>query len=138
MTSRDSSPTKDRLEADFKLDLAHVLLQAEYIHGWDGPTNATRKESAGFYAVVGYTIADKVQPLFRVGRFDSDVTTDLPGNPAERGSAAPFSDEMTSYELGVNYFLRGDNAKLQASWSKFVFPDQNNRGELIIAAQAAF
>ncbi|MEI9941104.1 MAG: porin [Pseudomonadota bacterium] len=138
--ARDSSPTKDRLEADFRLDLAHVLLQAEYIHGWDGATGqpTARVESAGFYAVLGYTIADKVQPLFRIGRFDSDVTKDLPGKSTERGSSAPFSDEMMSYELGVNYFIHGDNAKLQASWSKFVFADQDNRGEVILAAQAAF
>ena len=138
VTSRDSSPTKDRLEADFKLDLAHVLLQFEYIHGWDGPTNKARTESAGFYAVLGYTIMEKLQPVFRIGRFDSDVRQDLPGDANQRGSSAPFADEMTSYELGLNYYLRGDNAKLQASWSKFVFPDQNNRGELIVAAQAAF
>jgi hypothetical protein len=139
-THRDSSPTKDRLEADVKVELANVLLQAEYIHGWDGATGQAtpRTESAGFYAVVGYTIAQKIQPLFRIGRFDSDVTQDLPGDPKERGSTAPFKDEMTSYELGVNYYLQGHDAKLQASWSKFVFADQNNRGEFILAAQASF
>ena len=131
-------PTKDRVEADFKLDISNVLLQAEYIHGWDGPTNVARTESAGVYAVVGYTIADKVQPLFRIGHFDSDVRKDLPGANVERKSAAPFTDEMTSYEFGLNYFLRGNDAKLQASWSKFVFPQEKNRGEVILAAQAAF
>jgi phosphate-selective porin O/P len=137
-TRRDSSPTKDRVEADFRLDLGNVLLQAEYIHGWDGPTNVARKESAGIYAALGYTIMEKVQPLFRIGHFDSDVRGNLAGNPNERGSTAPFSDEMTSYELGVNYFLRGHEAKLQAAWSRYVFPDQLNRGEFILAAQAAF
>ncbi len=115
-----------------------MLLQAEYIHGWDGPTNVARTESAGFYAVLGYTIADKVQPLFRIGRFDSDVRKDLPGKSSERGSTAPCSDEMMSYEVGLNYFIRGDNAKLQASWSKFVFEQEDNRGEVILSAQAAF
>lgn len=144
-TNRDSSPTKDRLEADFKLELANVLLQAEYIHGWDGATGQAtpRAESAGFYAVVGYTIADKIQPLFRIGRFDSDVKQDLVGNPSGRQAgttplSAPFQDEMMSYELGLNYYLKGHDAKLQASWSKYVFPNQLNRGELIVAAQAAF
>ncbi|HYQ44761.1 MAG TPA: porin [Polyangiaceae bacterium] len=142
-TNRDSSPTKDRLEADFKLELANVLLQAEYIHGWDGPTSAARSESAGFYAVVGYTIADKIQPLFRIGRFDSDVRQDLKGTSSARQGgttpiAAPFTDEMMSYELGLNYYLKGNDAKLQASWSKYTFANQLNRGEVIIAAQAAF
>ena len=134
---RSTSATKDRIEADFKLDLSGVLLQAEYIHGWDGPTAVARKESAGVYAVLGYTIADKLQPLFRIGHFDSDVRRNLPGG-SERSSTAPFTDEVTSYELGLNYFIRGNDAKLQASWSKFVFADEVNRGEVILSAQAAF
>jgi len=146
ISHRDSSPTKDRIEADLKVDIANVLLQAEYIYGWDGQTGQTpskRTKSDGFYAVLGYTIANKVQPLVRIGRFDSDTTKNLGGNNNERPSgtlpaSAPFSDEMTSYEFGINYFLRGHDAKLQAAWSKYVFKDQLNRGELIIAAQAAF
>ena len=133
-----TASTKDRIEADFKLDMSNFVLQAEYIHGWDGPTAVARKESAGVYATVGYTFMDKVQPLFRIGHFDSDVRADLPGSGTERGSSAPFKDEMTSYELGLNYFIRGNDAKLQASWSKFVFPQEKNRGEVILAAQAAF
>ena len=96
-----------------------------------------RKESAGVYAALGYTIMDKVQPVVRVGHFDSDVRGNLPGG-LERSSTAPFSDEVTSYELGLNYFIRGNDAKLQASWSKFVFADELNRGEVILSAQAAF
>jgi hypothetical protein len=134
---RDTSPTKDRIEGDFKLDLSNVLIQAEYIHGWDGPTAVARKESAGVYATLGYTFLGKVQPLFRIGAFDSDVRRNLPGG-IERTNSAPFTDEVTTYEFGLNYFLRGNDAKLQASWSKFVFPNETNRGEVILAAQAAF
>ena len=138
-----TTSTKDRLEADLKIDIANFLFQAEYIHGWDGPTNAARLESAGAYAAVGYTIAGKVQPLIRIGAFDSNVRKDLaPTGAAERNNtqplAAPFKDEVTTYEFGLNYFLRGNDAKLQASWSKLVFNDQINRGEFILSAQAAF
>ncbi len=139
VTRRDSSPTKDRVEADFRLDLAHVLLQAEYIHGWDGPTNqsAPRPESAGVYAVLGYTFVEKLQPLVRIGYYDPDIHRDLPGNVNERTNL-PTSDEVTTYEFGLKYYLLGDNAKLQAAWSKYVYKNELNRGELIIAAQAAF
>jgi hypothetical protein len=139
ITHRNSSPTKDRLEADFKLELANVLLQAEYIHGWDGPTGqspSVRREGAGVYAVLGYTI-DKFQPLFRIGHYDPDVTKDLPGKPGEHTNL-PTGDEVTTYELGLNYYLLKDNAKFQAAWSKYVYKNEPNRGELIIAAQAAF
>lgn len=130
--------TKDRIEGDFKLDLANFIVQAEYIHGWDGPTSVARTESAGVYAVLGYTFAEKIQPLFRIGHFDSNVRKNLPGTPGQRGINAPFGDEVTTYEFGLNYYLRGNDAKLQASWSRYAFPDQVDRGEAILAAQAAF
>lgn len=144
--NRDStSTTKDRVEADLKIDIANFIVQAEYIHGWDGPTSKARLESAGAYALIGYTIAEKVQPLFRIGVFDSNVRTDLkPQPPADGSNTTPLGgpgflkDEVTTYELGLSYFLRGNDAKLQASWSKLVFKDQANRGELILAAQASF
>jgi hypothetical protein len=136
VTHRDSSPTKDRLEADFKLDLAHVLVQAEYIHGWDGATGKTRREGAGVYGVVGYTFFDKLQPVLRIGHYDPDVSQDLPGS-GERTNL-PTGDEVTTYELGLNYYLLSDNAKLQLAWSKYHYENEVDRGELIIAAQASF
>jgi len=138
ISHRDSSPTKDRLEADFKLELANVLLQAEYIHGWDGATGQTtaRREGAGVYAVLGYKI-DKFQPLFRIGHYDPDVTQDLQGKAGEHTNL-PTGDEVTTYELGLNYYLLGDNAKFQAAWSKYVYKQETNRGEFILAAQASF
>jgi hypothetical protein len=138
LNDRDSSPTKDRLEADFKLDLANVLVQAEYIHGWDGATGQTtaRREGAGIYGVLGYTFMEKLQPLVRIGHYDPDVSKDLQGN-GERTNL-PTGDEVTTYEFGLNYYLRGENAKLQAAWSKYVYKNELNRGEFILAAQAAF
>lgn len=143
LTNRETSPTKDRLEADFKLDMANFLLQAEYIHGWDGPTAAARTESAGVYATIAYTFMERMQPLFRIGRFDPNVRGNAPGG-AQRFAgnvvtpATGLTDEVNTYELGFNYYLRGNDAKLQASWSKYVFADQLNRGEVIVSAQAAF
>ena len=139
ITSRGTSPTKDRLEADFRLDLANVLLQAEYIHGWDGATGQAmpRGESAGVYAMLGYTFMNKLQPVFRIGHYDPDVHQDLQGKVGER-TTLPTGDEVTTYDLGLNYYLRSDNAKVQVAWSKYVYKSEPNRGELIIAAQAAF
>lgn len=143
LNRRDSSPTKDRLEADVKVDLSHFLLQAEYIHGWDGTTAVARTEGAGFYATIGYTFFDKLQPLIRIGTYDPNVRTNLKPAanqhfPLNNAIPTTLQDEVTSYELGLNYYLRGNDAKLSASWSKFVFADQQNRGEVILAAQAAF
>jgi hypothetical protein len=136
--NRTTSPTKDRLEGDFKLDLANLLIQAEYIHGWDGPTAVARAESAGVYAVVGYTIADKVQPLFRIGRYDPNVRGNANPGQHERGLSTTPDDELTSYEFGLNYFIRGNDAKLQASYSLFDFDQDLRRAEVILSAQAAY
>jgi len=133
-----TATTKDRVEGDFKLDLANVLLQAEYIHGWDCPTNIARTESAGVYAVAGYTVMDKVQPLFRIGRYDPNVRGNAKYTVGERGLSTTPDDELTSYEIGLNYFIRGNDAKLQASWSFFNFDQAKDREELILSAQAAF
>jgi hypothetical protein len=135
-----TATTKDRVEGDFKLDLANVLVQAEYIHGWDGATaGATpRVEGAGVYGVLGYTVMDKVQPLFRIGRYDPNVRGNAKYTVGERGISSAPDDEITSYEIGLNYMIRGNDAKLQASWSFFDFDQAKDREELILSAQAAF
>jgi hypothetical protein len=133
-----TATTKDRVEGDLKLDLANVLVQAEYIHGWDGPTAVARNESAGVYAALGYTFMDKVQPLFRIGRYDPNVRGNAKYTIGERGLSTTPDDELTSYEFDVNYFLRGNEAKLQASWSWFDFDQAKDLAQLIVAAQASF
>jgi len=87
--------------------------------------------------VLGYTFVEKLQPVFRIGYYDPDVHQDLQGKAGERTNL-PTGDEVTTYELGLNYYIRGDNAKLQAAWSKYVYKNEPNRGELIVAAQASF
>jgi hypothetical protein len=140
-----TATTKDRLEGDLKLDLANFLVQAEYIHGWDGATAApaagapsTRQEGAGIYTVVGYTVLDKVQPLFRIGRYSPNLNHNVTYAVGERGLTTTPDDELTSYEIGLNYFIRGNDAKLQASWSLFDFDHAKEREEFILSAQAAF
>jgi len=115
INQRHASATKDRVEGDLKIDLAHVLLQAEYIHGWDGATGSkypARREGDGFYAAAGYTIADKLQPIVRVGHLNPHVGSDV---------AAPTAanDRVWSYEAGANYFVQGYDLELQLSGGVF-------------------
>jgi hypothetical protein len=93
--------TKDRLEGDVKVEIADAIVQAEYIHAWNGAEGA-RTQGHGVYAAVGYTFLDRVQPLVRVGFLNLDFD--------EQGY------DMI-YELGANYFIEGHEAKLQASYS---------------------
>jgi predicted porin len=115
LNQRHSSATKDRLEADLKVDVANVLVQAEYIHGWDGATGKNdppRIKGDGFYATAGYTFAKRLQPVVRVGYLNPHIGSDV---------AAPTTanDRVWSYEAGANYFIEGSDLELQLSGGVF-------------------
>jgi hypothetical protein len=126
---REQPTTRDRVEADLRLEVANALLQAEYLHGWDGSNQVERVQGHGFYAALGYTFFGRLQPLVRVGFLDTDV---------ERDVAAGGSDEVWHYEVGANYFIDGHRAKLQLSGSWFDYEDGPSRAAVILAAQASF
>jgi hypothetical protein len=115
LNRRNSSASKDRVEADLKLELAGALLQAEYIHGWDGATgndDPARAEAHGFYAAAGYKVTPRLQPLLRVGYLDPRVGAE----PAQPTLA---NDRVWTYEAGVNYFVEGSDLELQLSGGVF-------------------
>jgi hypothetical protein len=136
LTERNFAGTKDRIEGDLKVELNNVLLQAEYLRGWDTPAkDAERVEGQGFYVLAGYTFFEKLQPLVRIGSLDPDVDND------EHGAlAADPNDETTTYELGVNYYFKSHDAKLQLAGG-FFDPEQRSqhtRFDATLAAQIAF
>ena len=138
LTERKEVGTKDRVEGDVKVEKNGVLLQAEYIRGWDmtGSTAAHKRiQGQGFYVLAGYTLFDKLQPVVRIGSLDPEIGHD------EHGAAAvDANDETTSYEVGVNYYFKSHDAKLQLAGGLFD-PEQRSqhtRFDLILAAQVAF
>lgn len=124
---RELPTTRDRVEADVRLDVANLVVQAEYLRGWDGPSDA-QVTGHGFYGALGYTFLGNLQPVVRVGQLD----TDLDAN----GSAG--DDEFMHYDLGLNYYISGQNARLSASASVFDFEDEPTQTDIILMAQAAF
>jgi hypothetical protein len=120
--------TKDRAEADLRFERKGVLLQAEYIHFWDKPAGAERTEGHGSYAMLGYTFADVVQPVVRVGFLDKDIDA----------AATLANDEVWVYEAGLNYYVKQNNMKLQASLSRFDWHEASPDTQGIFAAQVAF
>jgi hypothetical protein len=125
---REEPTSKDRVEADLRITLADALLQAEYLHGWDGP-KGTRVEGHGFYVAAGYTFFDKLQPAVRVGALDPDIDQDLPAGKA---------DEVFHYEATLNYFIQGKQAKVALAYGFFDYDDWDGRGELTLLGQASF
>lgn len=125
---REEPTSKDRLEADLRIELGDALLQVEYLHGWDGPKGA-RVEGHGFYAAAGYTFFDQLQPAVRVGALDADIDQDL---------GAGKGDELWHYEAVVNYFVQGKQAKVALAYGFFDYDDWAARGELTLLGQASF
>ncbi len=134
---RDLPGTKDRVEGDLKYEANNILIQAEYIRGWDKTTPDTRLNGRGFYVVAGYTLFDNLQPVVRIGSLDpdKDADADKPGD-----TKVDPNDEVNTYEFGLNYYFKSHDAKLQLAGS-FFDPEQTNqntRFDLILAAQVAF
>ncbi len=132
---RNRAGTKDRWEADVRYEKNNLLLQGEFIRARDkAKDNVDFTTAQGFYALVGYTIKDKalcgdLQPVVRVGYIDPDADKNL--DPAMSGG----SDEMTHIDVGVNYYLKGHEMKLQGAYQRQQFDDKDAVNQVILAAQ---
>jgi phosphate-selective porin len=134
--------TKDKVEAFGRLNVSGLLIQGELLWGKTGATGAgvERTKAAGRYATVGYTIAGRLQPVFRYGYLNTDKTVTI-GQSASYALFSPFgvaTDEVRGYEVGLNYYLQGNEWKLQAAYGFYDFDDIPALQEFTLAAQAAF
>jgi hypothetical protein len=125
--------TKDRTEGDLRYEGGGLLVQAEYIRGRDRTSETTRVTSQGFYGVVGYTFAQTVQPIVRIGYFDPDVRS-------RSQTKAEFAtlDEQREYSFGLTYFLQAHEAKFQLATSVFDYDQAPTQVTTILASQVSF
>ena len=133
--------TKDTGEFFGRLNTAGFLLQGELLWGETGATKSglERTKAAGRYATIGYTIAGKLQPVFRYGYLNTDKTVTL-NNASTYALYAPFgvaTDEVRSYEVGLNYYLQSNLLKLQAAYGYFDFDNVPALQEFTLSAQVA-
>jgi phosphate-selective porin O/P len=120
---------RDRVEADLRWDGAGLFVQAEYIHGWDGnPTPAGRREGHGAYGEIGYTIADLLQPVARIGFVDANIDAE----------DAPADSRLTHYELGLNYLVQAYEARLSLGAAYFSQRNGLDTTEITLQSQVAF
>ena len=143
IAERTTQPTtKDKVEAFGRFNKKGFLIQGELLWGSTGATasGVERTKARGRYAVVGYTIANAVQPVFRWGFLDTDHTLTA-GQNGSYPLYSPFgiaSDGVRSYEVGLNYFVQGNNFKLQAAYGYFDFHNVPKLQEATVSAQAMF
>jgi len=129
--AEDVDTVRNRVEADLRLDLAGLIVQGEYIHGWTGP-KARRLEGHGAYGAVAYTIGEQFQPALRVGLLDINLGDDI----APR--TEPESGPQRQFELGLNYLVKGWDAKLTAAIAHYSQQHGVDTTEFTLQSQATF
>ncbi len=146
---RTRAGTKDRWEGDFRYETGPFLIQSEYIRNHDVfKDGATAVSGQGAYVALAYKLKDlgsgnwkgDLQPVVRVGFYDPDVDTNV--DPT-KVAASNFggNDERMDYEVGLNYYLRNHEMKLQASYDRQQFDQSDVKkpiNEVIFEAQVWF
>ncbi|HKE14904.1 MAG TPA: porin [Kofleriaceae bacterium] len=129
---RDKAGTKDRWEGDLRYEKGPILLQGEFIRARDvAADGADAALGQGFYGMAGFKLAtiagQEVEPLVRVGQLDPNTDSDSD------------NDETWVYEGCLDYYIRGHEAKVQLSFSRFDYKDdRTDNNELIFASQVWF
>lgn len=128
--ARAADPVKNRVEGSARFEAEGFIAQGEYIHAWTG-NKARKLEGHGAYLALAYTIADQWQPAARVGLLDTNLD-DLPTTvPTEAGVQRQF-------ELGVNYLVKGYDAKFTAAFAHYGIEHWVDTNEITLQAVAAF
>ncbi len=141
-TASAAAATRDIIEVDVAADVADFIARGELLWGWAGRTGdgaPDRVKSRGMAASFAYTIAKTIQPVARISYLDVDATTD--GTPGARPLVAKFgvrTDEIRSYEFGVNYLIDGKFAKIQAAYGYFDMDNIDYMHQFILSGQASF
>lgn len=138
---RRRAGTKDRWEGDVRYEDGPYLVQAEYIRSRDVTKDGVDAVSGqGFYVAAGYTfkkvplpLEGDLQPVVRVGYLDLDTSQDIPA-----AGIAGLPDEVVHYDVGVNYYLKSHEAKLQAAYERQQFDQKTPNNQVIVAAQVFF
>jgi hypothetical protein len=134
---RKRGGTKDRWEADVRYEDGPFLIQAEYLRARDiAKDRADAVTGQGFYIAAGFTLKKTplplhgdLQPVVRVGYLDQDTSQNV---------AATGADELLHYDVGLNYYLRAHEMKLQAFYQRQQFDDKVANNQAIIAAQVSY
>jgi len=128
--NRLSASTKDRWELDARYLKGPFTAQGEYIRARDGG-GASEVDSHGFYGEIAYKITDAFQPAVRVGYLDPNLARDL-------DPTVDNSDEAWEFNAGVNYYLKGLQAKMQLGYTRIQYDVKAPVNQVILGTQVWF
>lgn len=139
---RDSqTSTREVIEVDAGYNADGLLVRGEALWGTKGATDtkyaAERTDARGMSLSAAYTIANTLQPAVRIGYLDVDETI-VPTNMPLVKKFNLKTDEVRSYEFGLNYMIEGKNAKIMAAYGYYDFGYIDPRHQVILAAQVSY
>ncbi len=132
LAERDQRDVRDRYEGDLRYEHGPLLVQAEYIRARDVKDPGAITHGHGFYAAAAWTLFETLQPCLRVGMLDPDLAQDL--DPLLTDG----KDEVWHFDLGLNYYVQKNEAKLQLAYQRAAYQDKTAVNELILAAQVSY
>jgi hypothetical protein len=133
------STTREVIEVDAGYDNDGILVRGEMLWGSKGvdKDNVQRTDARGMSLTAAYTIAKTIQPAVRIGFLDVDETIDTANMPLAKKFGLK-TDEVRSYEFGLNYLIEGKNAKVMAAYGYYDFGYIDPRHQVTVAAQVAY
>ena len=126
----------DRYEYDVRVEKAGFNFQVEYMRSRlaNVPTTAKPEEYAlaqGGYAMLAYKVFDDLQPVVRVSYLDPDTRRNL----KPKAKISTELDEYWQYEAGLNWYVKKNEVKLQATVGRFEYQDKTPKNQVIVEAQ---
>lgn len=125
---------KDRFEADFRMDIAPVVVQAEYLYARDWDATLKRLVAGqGFYVAAAWNIVPEWQVAARGGMLDEDVRDLAPGRRTR----------VWEFTGGLHWMPLGHAANLKLDYSYFQ-PTQTTdtwkgiQHQVVLAGQVRF
>lgn len=107
ITQRNQPGLRDRFEGDLRFEHGPLLVQGEYIRAKDIGDDKKTVNAWGAYGSAAFTLMKTVQPAVRFGYFDPNTAAD--------------NDQVRQIDAGLNYFIRGHEAKVQVAFTRFMY-----------------
>lgn len=130
---RKQPTAKDRYEADLRFEKAGFTFLGEIIGGNDIGIGGVKTKSFGTYGAVGYKFPFNLEVVFRIGYLDPNTKDDI--KPTDKVAT---TDELTQMDIGLNYYLKGNEVKFQLAYTQFAYQTVKNSNQFIFAAQASY
>ena len=121
---------RDRAGATLILNYHRSFAEGEFVYAEDRFNNGPRNRAMGGYALYAYSLSKRWQLVGRYDEWDPSVHGGVigPGGP----TVGRDRHNLREYTFGVNYYIRGHNAKIQLN---YIIDDTQGNGVAFFGAR---